>query len=54
MSLRRLDSLIRKGSVELAREVIMLERKLEDSAHNTNLLEETLLSQRELNIRNIK
>ena len=49
-----MDTLIRKGSVELAREVIMLERSLEDSKHNINALEDTLLSQRELNIRNIK
>jgi len=54
MDYYRLDTLIRKGSAELARDLMMLERQVEDSAHNIRVLEETLLSQRELNIRNMK
>lgn len=49
-----MDSLIRKGSVELAREILMLERKLDEAHHAVKLLEESLLNQRELNIRNLR
>jgi len=49
-----MDSLIRKGSVELAREQIILDRKLEESQYRIQVLEETLLNQRELNMRNLR
>lgn len=50
----RMDSLIRRGSVELAREIILLQRKIEEYQHNIKVLEETLINQRELNMRHIK
>jgi len=50
----RLDSLIRRGSVELARDIITLERKFEETLHHVAVLEETLLNQRELNVKNLR
>ncbi|CAL8110464.1 unnamed protein product [Orchesella dallaii] len=51
---RTMDCLIRKGSVELSREILLLERKLDEAHHAVKLLEESLLNQRELNIRNLR
>ncbi|CAG7824226.1 unnamed protein product [Allacma fusca] len=51
---QKMDALIRKGSVELSREVLLLERKIEEYRHNVTVLEETLINQRELNMRHIK
>lgn len=50
----RIDSLITKGSVELAKEHIILERKFEESQQRIQILEETLIHQRELNMRNLR
>lgn len=49
-----MDGLVRKGSVELAREILLLERKLDEALHAVKLLEESLLNQRELNIRQLR
>lgn len=49
-----MDSLIRRGSIELAREIILLQRKIEEYQHNVKVLEETLINQRELNMRHIR
>lgn len=54
MSWFRIDTLIRKGSVELAKEHIILERKFEESLERISVLEETLIHQRELNMRNLR
>lgn len=46
--------MITKGSVELAKEHIILERKFEESQQRIQILEETLIHQRELNMRNLR
>jgi len=50
----RMESLIRKGPVQLAKELIVLERKYDEASQSIRVLEETLLHQRELSMRNIK